>query len=152
MLAWLQTGSPSQQLVIATCCLVISILIHLPVVYFYDCLLTFPEEVSEIWPSRWSLTKIAYLTSRYSGLAYFVLNVISNFLVTDSDLASLSLSCLPWLTLHQTWVDSMLRGQGITTRDRCQILAISSYIVDVISDIGISIKCSSIPRHFSDVI
>ena len=57
--------------------------------YIYDCLLTFPEEVSEIWPAKWSLTKIAYLLGRYGGMAPFVLEITSYFLVTDSARVSL---------------------------------------------------------------
>ena len=43
--------------------------------YAYDCLLTFPLEVSEIWSARISLAKAAYLMSRYGELLLWVLNV-----------------------------------------------------------------------------
>ena len=55
-----------------------------PVLYFYDCLLTTPKEVSEIWPSKWSLTKVAYLTNRYGAMAFWILGLVAYLLVTDS--------------------------------------------------------------------
>ena len=62
--------------------------------YVYDCLLTLPEEVSEIWPSKWSLTKMAYLSSRYGGMVAFFLETVGGLLVTDSVRVSLSSPCV----------------------------------------------------------
>ena len=70
----------------------ISVLSSLLALYFYECLLTFPEEVSEIWPSKWSLTKMVYLSSRYGGMVAFVLEIIGVRLITDSARVSLPLS------------------------------------------------------------
>ena len=64
------------------------LLIPFLVLYFYDFLLTFSDEVSEIWPSKWSLTKAAWLLSRYGGMGIFVLDIVTAFAVTDSDRVS----------------------------------------------------------------
>ncbi|KAI0832806.1 hypothetical protein BC628DRAFT_1415050 [Trametes gibbosa] len=38
------------------------------VILFYECLVTFPDEVRYIWPTRWSLVKIIYLLNRYGNV------------------------------------------------------------------------------------
>ena len=57
-----------------------------PVLYVFDFLLTLPEEVSEIWPTKWSLPKAAFFLSRYGGLALFLLDAVTSIMAIDSAL------------------------------------------------------------------
>ena len=56
----------------------------IPVLYGYEFLLTLPDEVSEIWSSKWSLPKVAYLMSRYGGLAYWAFYSTAELIVSNS--------------------------------------------------------------------
>lgn len=40
------------------------------VILLYDCVLTFPDEIKYIWPTRWSTVKVIYLLNRYGNLAF----------------------------------------------------------------------------------
>ncbi len=40
----------------------------------YDCFLTLPLEISEIWSSRFTAAKLFYFFNRYGNMAYFCIN------------------------------------------------------------------------------
>ena len=58
------------------------------VLYCYDFVITLPDEISEIWPTKWSLTKATFLLSRYGTLVYWILGAIVDLLVTNSNTVS----------------------------------------------------------------
>ncbi|CDO69589.1 hypothetical protein BN946_scf184759.g29 [Trametes cinnabarina] len=37
-------------------------------ILLYECLVTFPDEVQYIWPTRWSAVKVIYMLNRYGNL------------------------------------------------------------------------------------
>ncbi|KAI0375966.1 hypothetical protein BV20DRAFT_960051 [Pilatotrama ljubarskyi] len=43
------------------------------VILVYECLVTFPDEVQYIWPTRWSIVKVIYLFNRYGNIAFLAL-------------------------------------------------------------------------------
>ncbi|KAH9854967.1 hypothetical protein C2E23DRAFT_901880 [Lenzites betulinus] len=43
------------------------------VIFLYECIVTFPDEVKYIWPTRWSLVKIIYLLNRYGNMIFLAL-------------------------------------------------------------------------------
>ncbi|KAG2126238.1 hypothetical protein DEU56DRAFT_983014 [Suillus clintonianus] len=60
----------------------------------YDWALTFGQEVELVWRQRWSLMTILYLSLRYLGILYIVLNILGNvptILLTDADFSGLIL-------------------------------------------------------------
>ncbi|KAG2104660.1 uncharacterized protein F5147DRAFT_838216 [Suillus discolor] len=48
------------------------------VVVVHDWVLTLGQEIELIWRQRWSLMTVLYLIIRYSGIPYFVVNVLGN--------------------------------------------------------------------------
>ncbi|KAG0701490.1 hypothetical protein DFH29DRAFT_1080091, partial [Suillus ampliporus] len=44
----------------------------------YDWVLTFGQEVELIWRQRWSLMTVLYLSVRYLGIIYGVLNILTD--------------------------------------------------------------------------
>jgi hypothetical protein len=44
-------------------------------VQLYDFILTFPQEVSLIWPAPWSLMKVLFLLTRYLPFADVVIRL-----------------------------------------------------------------------------
>ncbi|KAG2124674.1 hypothetical protein DEU56DRAFT_591933 [Suillus clintonianus] len=53
----------------------------------YDWALTFGQEVELIWRQRWSLMTVLYLTLRYLGVFYIVINILGSvptILLTDA--------------------------------------------------------------------
>ncbi|KAG2138171.1 hypothetical protein BD769DRAFT_256031 [Suillus cothurnatus] len=54
----------------------------------YDWALTFGQEVELIWRQRWSLMTLLYLSVRYGGIGYVVINMwdsVPNISMTDND-------------------------------------------------------------------
>ncbi|KAG2355231.1 hypothetical protein BDR07DRAFT_1426847 [Suillus spraguei] len=45
---------------------------------FYDWALTFGKEVELIWRQRWSIMTILYLSVRYLGMLFTVLNILDS--------------------------------------------------------------------------
>jgi hypothetical protein len=53
----------------------------------YDWVLTLGQEVELLWRQRWSLMTVLYLSLRYLGILYAVLNILFNVLtipITDT--------------------------------------------------------------------
>lgn len=44
--------------------------------YIYDYLLTLADEVSAIWPSKFTGAKLIFLLNRYSFLLYSILSIV----------------------------------------------------------------------------
>ncbi|KAI0355316.1 hypothetical protein OH77DRAFT_1479766 [Trametes cingulata] len=42
-------------------------------ILLYECILTFPDEVQYIWPTRWSMVKIIYMFNRYGNITFVAL-------------------------------------------------------------------------------
>ena len=54
-----------------------SLILHTPVIFFYDTLLTFPREVECIWKRKWSAATALFLLNRYSTVVLSILNLLS---------------------------------------------------------------------------
>ena len=65
-------------------------MVLLSAVLFFDYLLTFDMEVSEIWKSKPSATMILLFMNRYLSILYWVLQIIATFLVTNNDRVSMN--------------------------------------------------------------
>lgn len=65
-------------------------MVLLSAVLFFDYLLTFDMEVSEIWKSKPSATMILLFMNRYLSILYWVLQIIATFLVTNNDRVSIN--------------------------------------------------------------
>ncbi|KAG2075497.1 hypothetical protein BDR04DRAFT_1091756 [Suillus decipiens] len=48
------------------------------IVVVYDWVLTLGQEIELIWTQPWSFMTVLYLVTRYIGIPYSVINVLSN--------------------------------------------------------------------------
>ncbi|KAG2341825.1 hypothetical protein BDR05DRAFT_429286 [Suillus weaverae] len=58
----------------------------------YDWALTFEQEVELVWRQRWSLMTVMYLSVRYLGILFAVINILFNVpTISMTDLVTVSL-------------------------------------------------------------
>ena len=50
----------------------------------YDLLLSFNQEISEIWRGQFTLAKLFYIMNRYGMLMWFLTGAVADVLVTDN--------------------------------------------------------------------
>ncbi|KAG1775213.1 hypothetical protein EV702DRAFT_452387 [Suillus placidus] len=66
----------------------------------YDWALTFEQEVELVWRQRWSLMTVMYLSVRYLGILFAVINILFNVpTISMTDLVSLIVS------ITQNWIN-----------------------------------------------
>ncbi len=72
--------------------LTLPLIMETQVLYIYDYILTLPVEISQIWPSKFTGAKAAYILSRYGFLIYISLSAIAAYSPITN--ISVRLSCL----------------------------------------------------------
>ncbi|KIK33687.1 hypothetical protein CY34DRAFT_689491 [Suillus luteus UH-Slu-Lm8-n1] len=64
----------------------------------YDWVLTFGQEAELIWNQRWSLMTVLYLSIRYVGIPYYIINIMMSSSVTDV-VSAILYSTLNWINV-----------------------------------------------------
>ncbi|KAG1774487.1 hypothetical protein EV702DRAFT_1269943, partial [Suillus placidus] len=64
----------------------------------YDWVLTFGQEVELIWRQRFSFMTILYLSVRYVGIPYYIINIMMSSSVTDA-VSAILYSTLNWINV-----------------------------------------------------
>lgn len=70
----------------------------------YDWVLTFGQEVELMWRQRWSSMTLLYLSVRYVGIPYYIINIMMASSVTDAEWVRCSTSFLFRYTDHNRCV------------------------------------------------
>jgi len=64
---------------------------------FYDYLITLPEEVTYVWPTRWNIGKVLFLLTRYPVFADTTLVLVHQFQVLDATQCKIIFTTIGWM-------------------------------------------------------
>ncbi|KAG2341206.1 hypothetical protein BDR05DRAFT_462451 [Suillus weaverae] len=115
----------------------------------YDWILTFGQEVELIWRQRFSSMTILYLSVRYIGIPYYIINIMMSSSVTDAVSANLY-STLNWINvIVAAMLDIIMLARLHAMYQRSRTMLIFLTIIFLVVNIACGVIAAVVLKYMS---